>query len=59
MEDVSFASAILIGMGFFVSARTRRTEQTSSPPLEFDTWSFDLELSDRSAIEQEDHWVLG
>ena len=59
MEDVSFASAILIGMGFFVSARTRRTEQTSSPALEFDTWSFDLELSDRSAIEQEDHWVLG
>ena len=60
MEDVSFASAILIGVWvFFVSARTRRTEQTSSRPLELDTWSFDLELSDRSAIEQEDRWVLG
>ncbi len=60
MEDVSFGSAILIGVWvFFVTARTRRTEQTSSRPLELDTWSFDLELSDRSAIEQEDDWVLG
>ena len=60
MEDVSFGSAILIGVWvFFVTARTRRTEQTSARPLELDTWSFDLELSDRSAIEQEDHWVLG
>ena len=59
MEDVSFASAILIVVWvFFVTARTRHTEQTSSRPLELDTWSFDLELSDRSAIEQEDHWVL-
>ena len=59
MEDVSFGSAILIGVWvFFVTARTRRTEQTSSRPLELDTWSFDLELSDRSAIEQEDHWVM-
>ncbi len=60
MEDVSFGSAILIGVWvFFVTARTRRTEQTSSRPLELDTWSFDLEVSDRSAIEQDDHWVLG
>ena len=60
MEDVSFASAILIGVWvFFVIARTRNTEQRSSRPLELDTWSFDLELSDRTAIEQEDHWVLG
>ena len=61
MDHVSFGSAILIGVwSFFVTARTRRTEQTSSRPLELDTWSFDLELSDRSAIEQEeDHWVLG
>ena len=59
MEDVSFGSAILIGVWvFFVTARTRRTEQTSSRPLELDTWSFDLEFIDRSAIEQDDHWVL-
>lgn len=59
MEDVSFASAILIGVWvFFVTTRTHHTEQASSRPLELDTWSFDLELSDRSAIEQEDHWVL-
>ena len=60
MEDVSLGLAILFGVWvFFVTARTRRTEQSSSRPLELDTWSFDLELSDRSAIEQEDHWVLG
>jgi len=59
VEDVSFGSAILIGVWvFFVTARTRRTEQTSSRPLELDTWSFDLEFIDRSAIEQDDHWVL-
>ena len=60
MEDVNFGLTILFGVWiFFVTARTRRTEQTSSRPLELDTWSFDLELSDRSASEQEDHWVLG
>ena len=60
MEDVNFGLTILFGVWiFFVTARTRRTEQTSSRPLELDTWSFDLELSDRSAIEQEDDWVLG
>jgi len=59
VEDVSFGSAILIGVWvFFVTARTRRTEQTSSRPLEFDSWSFELEFSDRSAIEQDDNWVL-
>ena len=60
MEDVNFGLTILFGVWiFFVTARTRRTEQSSSRPLELDTWSFDLELSDRSAIEQEDDWVLG
>jgi len=60
VEDVNFGLTILFGVWiFFVTARTRRTEQTSSRPLELDTWSFDLELSDRSAIEQEDDWVLG
>ena len=59
MEDVNFGLTILFGVWiFFVTARTRRTEQTSSRPLELDTWSFDLELSDRSASEREDHWVL-
>ena len=60
MEDVNFGLTILFGVWiFFVTARTRRTEQTSSRPLELDTWSFDLELSDRSASEQKDDWVLG
>ena len=59
MEDVNFGLTILFGVWiFFVTARTRRTEQTSSRPLELDTWSFDLELGDRSASEREDHWVL-
>ena len=59
MEDVNFGLTILFGVWiFFVTAQTRRTEQTNSRPLELDTWSFDLELSDRSASEREDHWVL-
>jgi hypothetical protein len=61
VEDVNFGLTILFGVWiFFVTARTRRTEQTSSRPLELDTWSFDLELSNRSAAsEREDDWVLG
>jgi hypothetical protein len=35
-------------------------EPASSCPMEADTWSFDLpKLTERSAIEQGDHWVFG
>ena len=71
MEDVSVVAAILFGVWiFFVTARrnnnTSLTEQSLpqndsavSPPSETDTWSFEPESSDRKAVEQADHWVLG
>jgi len=59
VDDVSFGLAILFGVWvFFVTARTRRTEQTSSRSLELDTWRFDLELADPNVVDQEDRWVL-
>src|ERR1044071_5170818 len=71
VEDVSVVAAISLGLWvFFVTAgrnnNTSLTEQSLpktdsavSPSSETDTWSFGPESSDRSAVEQPDHWVLG
>lgn len=62
MHDLILGSAILLGLCIYfiptIIGRFHRTEHTVSRPLELDTWSFDPELSDQSAIEQRDRWVL-
>ena len=73
MGDVSFGSAILIGVSvFFVTARTRLKKYSArrQQPLpkdcilgltesEPESWSFEPESSDCTAIEQGDRWVMG
>jgi len=73
VDDVSFGSAILSGAwGFFVTVRPFHKDNRSSPQRSFpanstagltrsenESWTFDPESSDHSAIEQSDRWVMG
>ena len=63
MEYVILGFPILIGVCIYfilrVITRIRRNKPTGSRLLDLDTWSFDLESSDPSALEQSDNWVLG
>jgi hypothetical protein len=68
VEDVNFGLTILFGVWiFFITARPLHKNHSSQPqqPLpslavsESESWSFEPESSDQSAIEQGDHWVMG